>query len=144
MAKMNCRALLPLWPLWLLLLWFLLVVIAIIDYMQHIEQTEVYSLFASSVDSAACYLETYVAADRRPLFLSIHLCLVFFPSILSAWLAGPRVSVQLKVSSTRIWWGGESGWKLLSSCAPGSLAALPHTEPWTERLLKVFSFSLHF
>lgn len=65
-------------------------------------------LFASSVYTAACYLKMYVVADRRPPLRSIRLCLVFFPSPLCARLASPRVSVQLKVSSRRSGWRGES------------------------------------
>lgn len=41
--------------------------------------------------------------------------------------------------------GKESWWILLSTlCAETSLTALPHTEPWTERLLKVFLFFITF
>lgn len=41
--------------------------------------------------------------------------------------------------------GKESRWILSSTlCAETSLTALPHTEPWTERLLKVFLFFITF
>lgn len=103
-------------------------------------------LYASSVYTAACCLEMYVAADfhRRSLSISV---LFSFPLV--SVLGWPDLVFLFSLRSPAPEKDGvrresmKNFWALL--CSETSLTALPHTEPCTERLLKVFfPFSLHF
>lgn len=85
----QCVFIHPLLHTRLLFFWLQLVVIYTFDYIKC-------KCFPISFlcYTAACYSEMYVPGDRLPLLFSIHLCLVFFPSLCSAGQSSCFCSAQ--------------------------------------------------
>lgn len=85
----QCVFIHPLLHTRLLFFWLQLVVIYTFDYIK----CKCFPIFILCY-TAACYSEMYVPGDRLPLLFSIHLCLVFFPSLCSAGQSSCFCSAQ--------------------------------------------------